>query len=159
LLKLCDRSSLLSVVSHSLSAYITTLEPVPLQRSVEYHYQICLNNICNFRLKKGSFSDFLALHLVILVQKGNSMSILNFFLFSLVRHKKLSTCVLTISKFDTKLKSSKFLYRISIQYNKIKFSISKLDTIQLPISNVDTIIKKDEGRVRWGVGLVEREKF
>jgi len=30
--KLCDRSSLLSVVSHSLSAYITTLEPVPLQR-------------------------------------------------------------------------------------------------------------------------------
>ena len=32
LLKLCDRSSLLSVVSHSLSAYITTLEPVPLQR-------------------------------------------------------------------------------------------------------------------------------
>ena len=32
LLKLCDRSSLLSVVSHSLSAYITTLEPIPLQR-------------------------------------------------------------------------------------------------------------------------------
>ena len=32
LLKLCDRSSLLSVVSHSLSAYITTLEPLPLQR-------------------------------------------------------------------------------------------------------------------------------
>lgn len=32
LLKLCDRSSLLSVVSHSLSAYITTLDPVPLQR-------------------------------------------------------------------------------------------------------------------------------
>jgi len=30
--KLCDRSSLLSVVSHSLSAYITTLEPGPLQR-------------------------------------------------------------------------------------------------------------------------------
>ena len=34
LLKLCDRSSLLSVVSHSLSAYITTLEPLPLQRYV-----------------------------------------------------------------------------------------------------------------------------
>ena len=32
LLKLCDRSSLLSVVSHSLSAYITTLDPIPLQR-------------------------------------------------------------------------------------------------------------------------------
>lgn len=32
LLKLCDRPSLLSVVSHSLSAYITTLEPLPLQR-------------------------------------------------------------------------------------------------------------------------------
>ena len=30
--KLCDRSALLSVVSHSLSAYITTLESVPLQR-------------------------------------------------------------------------------------------------------------------------------
>jgi hypothetical protein len=30
--KLCDRSALLSVVSHSLSAYITTLEPLPLQR-------------------------------------------------------------------------------------------------------------------------------
>merc|ERR1711892_1211660 len=29
---LCDRSALLSVVSHSLSAYITTLESVPLQR-------------------------------------------------------------------------------------------------------------------------------
>lgn len=32
LLKLCDRPSLLSVVSHSLSAYITTLEPIALQR-------------------------------------------------------------------------------------------------------------------------------
>ena len=32
LLKLSDRSSLLSVVSHSLSAYITTLDPIPLQR-------------------------------------------------------------------------------------------------------------------------------
>ena len=32
LLKLCDKSSLLSVVSHSLSAYITTLDPIPLQR-------------------------------------------------------------------------------------------------------------------------------
>ena len=30
--KLCDRSALLSVVSHSLSAYITTLESLPLQR-------------------------------------------------------------------------------------------------------------------------------
>jgi len=30
--KLCDRSALLSVVSHSLSAYITTLESSPLQR-------------------------------------------------------------------------------------------------------------------------------
>jgi len=30
--KLCDRSSLLSIVSHSLSAYITTLDPLPLQR-------------------------------------------------------------------------------------------------------------------------------
>ena len=32
LMKLTDRTSLLSVVSHSLSAYITTLEPAPLQR-------------------------------------------------------------------------------------------------------------------------------
>lgn len=32
LMKLSDRTSLLSVVSHSLSAYITTLEPAPLQR-------------------------------------------------------------------------------------------------------------------------------
>ena len=31
-MKLSDRTSLLSVVSHSLSAYITTLEPAPLQR-------------------------------------------------------------------------------------------------------------------------------
>ena len=30
--KLCDRSSLLSIVSHSLSAYITTLDAAPLQR-------------------------------------------------------------------------------------------------------------------------------
>ena len=30
--KLCDKAALLSVVSHSLSAYITTLESVPLQR-------------------------------------------------------------------------------------------------------------------------------
>lgn len=30
--KLCDRTALLSVVSHSLSAYITTLESIPLQR-------------------------------------------------------------------------------------------------------------------------------
>ncbi|TRY79717.1 hypothetical protein TCAL_01984 [Tigriopus californicus] len=32
LMRLSDRTSLLSVVSHSLSAYITTLEPAPLQR-------------------------------------------------------------------------------------------------------------------------------
>ena len=32
LMKLSDRTALLSVVSHSLSAYITTLEPAPLQR-------------------------------------------------------------------------------------------------------------------------------
>lgn len=30
--KLCDRSTLLSIVSHSLSAYITALDPIPLQR-------------------------------------------------------------------------------------------------------------------------------
>ena len=47
LLKLCDRSSLLSVVSHSLSAYITTLEPLPLQRYV--FFDIILIYILSFQ--------------------------------------------------------------------------------------------------------------
>ena len=42
LLKLCDRSSLLSVVSHSLSAYITTLEPLPLQRYVFFDIMLII---------------------------------------------------------------------------------------------------------------------
>ena len=40
--KLCDRSALLSVVSHSLSAYITTLESLPLQRlSTRIAAEVC----------------------------------------------------------------------------------------------------------------------
>lgn len=47
--KLCDRSSLLSIVSHSLSAYITTLDAAPLQRLSNrkvFHTLCCCSLVC-----------------------------------------------------------------------------------------------------------------